>query len=236
MISVRYHIMIDKLVVGPMYTNSYIYTDENTGACYIVDPGGDEDKILEALDRLRSDPEKPRPKGILLTHGHLDHISAVAGLYGRFKGADPGFHLGIHEEDRDYLGVAAEKTHKRSFNHLGIMGSEYFKAYFSEPPEPDILFSDGDTVPESGLTVILTPGHTPGSICLYNAAEKLLISGDTLFAGGIGRTDLPGGDTAAIERSIRERLFALPDDVRVYPGHGPETSIGEEKRSNPFFR
>ena len=228
--------MIEKLVVGPMYTNSYIYTDENSGACYIIDPGGDEEKIIAAVDTIRIGAKETRPKGILLTHGHLDHISAVAGLYGRFKAADPDFHLGIHEKDRDYLGQAAEETHKRSFNHLGIMGTEYFKAYFSEPPEPDILFSDGDTIPETGLTVLLTPGHTRGSICLYQEAEKILISGDTLFAGGIGRTDLPGGDTAAIDRSIRQKLFTLPEDVRVYPGHGPESTIGEEKRSNPFFR
>lgn len=228
--------MIEKLVVGPMYTNSYIYAEENTGGCYIIDPGGDEDKILAALDRIRMEGRQPRTRGILLTHGHLDHISAVQGLYTRFKSADPDFHLGIHREDRDYLGNAAEETHKRSFMSLGIMGTEYFKEYFSKSPEPDILFDDGDTIPESGLTVILTPGHTGGSICLYSEAEKILISGDTLFAGGIGRTDLPGGDTAAIEKSIREKLFALPEDVRVYPGHGPETTIGEEKRSNPFFR
>ena len=228
--------MIEKLVVGPMYTNSYIYTDENSGACYIIDPGGDEEKIIAAVDTIRIGAKETRPKGILLTHGHLDHISAVAGIYGRFKAADPDFHLGIHEKDRDYLGRAAEETHKRSFNHLGIMGTEYFKAYFSEPPEPDILFTDGDTIPETGLTVLLTPGHTRGSICLYQEAEKILISGDTLFAGGIGRTDLPGGDTAAIDRSIRQKLFTLPEDVRVYPGHGPESTIGEEKRSNPFFR
>jgi glyoxylase-like metal-dependent hydrolase (beta-lactamase superfamily II) len=228
--------MIEKLVVGPMYTNSYIYADEDTGGCYIIDPGGDEEKILEALERMRSGPKKLRPRGILLTHGHLDHISAVANLYKHFKASEPDFHLGIHEADRDYLGRAAEETHKRSFNHLGIMGTEYFKAYFSEPPEPDILFTDGDTIPESELTVLLTPGHTRGSICLYHEAEKLLISGDTLFAGGIGRTDLPGGDTGSIDRSIREKLFVLPEDVRVYPGHGPETTIGEEKRSNPFFR
>jgi hydroxyacylglutathione hydrolase len=220
--------MFIPLVVGPMSTNAYIFSEDNVNG-YIIDPGGDETLIKEKMEARNL-----RPRGIICTHGHLDHTAAVGPLMEEYGRND--FFLAIHEKDTAYLGASSEETHRRSFASLGIIDTGYFQMLFHPSPEPDIILRHGETVPGTSLEVLYTPGHTEGSVSLYHAEEGVLFSGDTLFCRGIGRTDLPGGDTAAIVSSIQNVLFTLPGETRVYPGHGPDTDIESEKESNPFIR
>jgi glyoxylase-like metal-dependent hydrolase (beta-lactamase superfamily II) len=192
--------------------------DEGSEAA-VIDPGGDAELILSQL-RYR----ELTPRRILLTHGHIDHVEAVAAL----KTAFPDAELCIHEED------AAMVT-----DPAACLASWIGLAY--EPCEPDRLLTDGDSVAlgSQAFEVIHTPGHTRGGICFLVRqadAPDIVFSGDTLFAGGIGRTDFPGGDFQQLLESTRQRLFALPDDTVVYPGHGEATTIGEERRTNPFLQ
>jgi hydroxyacylglutathione hydrolase len=222
--------MIKTIVVGLMSTNAYIYTDTD-GGCYVIDPGGDADAIIEILES-----KNLHLTGILCTHGHLDHTGSAGPLLKYFNAQDPPPFLAIHKNDSHYLGERAEDTHRRSFASLGILGTGYFQMIFNPSPDPDLVLEDGMTIPGSSIEVLHTPGHTQGGVCFLNRKEKILFSGDTLFSRGIGRTDLPEGDGEKLFSSIREKLYPLPDDIAVYPGHGPATTIGEEKSSNPFVR
>jgi glyoxylase-like metal-dependent hydrolase (beta-lactamase superfamily II) len=195
-----------------MQANCYIIGCPETGEAAVVDPGGDADRILARLKARGL-----RLRYIILTHGHVDHIAAL----GEVRDAT-GAEVLIHAADADML---TDPTRNLSF----FMGR---RLRFS-PAER--LLADGDTI-EVGtvrLEVVHTPGHTPGGICLKT--DDLVITGDTLFAGSVGRSDFPGGNHRQLIRSIKERLLCLPGHTRVYPGHGPETTIGEEKRYNPFL-
>lgn len=181
----------------------------------IIDPGGDEEKILAVCEQ-----EGLVPEYIVNTHGHPDHVCGNA----KIKQAT-GARIAMHEADADFF-VRPEV--ENYFSMLGLPAS----------PPADEKIKDGDTVVVGTLSfsVIHTPGHTPGGICLYRPSD--LFTGDTLFAGGVGRTDFPGGDTRELLRSIRERLLGLPPETRVWPGHGyggVRSSIGEEAQSNPFI-
>jgi len=198
-----------RLTLGPLDTNCWLVDDGAGGPVLVVDPADDAAGILEALGSRRV-------AAVVLTHGHFDHLGAVREILD-----STGAPLVVHEDD------AASSTTSTG-NGGALFG-------FSETaPQADRTVRDGDviTAGELELRVIHTPGHTPGSICLYGG--DILLSGDTLFAGSIGRTDFPGGDMAAMRRSIA-RLASLPDETRVCPGHGPETSIARERRVNPFF-
>jgi glyoxylase-like metal-dependent hydrolase (beta-lactamase superfamily II) len=179
------------------------------GPVLVVDPADEPTVILREIDGAEV-------AGIVLTHAHFDHLVAARDV--RLATGAP---LSIHEADAVDM-TSDEGTGARVFGFSG-----------SAPPA-DRTFAEGDMIVagEAVLTVIHTPGHSPGSVCL--SAPGVLLSGDTLFAGSIGRTDFRGGDMAAMRRSIA-RLAELPDDTRVYPGHGPETTIGRERRVNPFF-
>lgn len=207
------------LHVGPLQACCHLVAPAEWPEAAVIDPGGDADYILEQL-RYR----KLAPRHILLTHGHIDHIEAVAAL----KRAFPEAQVAIHAADAAMLRDADAAL----ASWIGIP---------FEPCEPDRVLADGDTLalgPHS-LEVLHTPGHTPGGVCFLLRQEgepHILFSGDTLFAGGIGRTDFPGGSYSQLLDSIRDRLFALPDDTAVYPGHGEPTTIGEERATNPFLR
>ena len=178
-------------------------------AAWIVDPGSEADRIAELLEKSRL-----RPEAILLTHGHFDHIGAVPGLQAKW----PGLEVYVNPADEMVL------THR-----LNCFPPEY------PPIEKPANLRDARTLAgRRGVEPIFTPGHTPGGMCFYFPGEKLLLSGDTLFAGSVGRTDLPGGDMATLMDSVTS-LKALPDDTVVVPGHGMFTTIGREKASNPFL-
>jgi len=206
--------IFESLEVGPLGVNCYILGCEETREGVIIDAGGDERKIIATVERLGLNIIH-----IINTHGHFDHIGANRALREHF-GAD----LLIHYDDTALLSRAAEIA--RAY---GIPGEN--------SPEPDKFLTDGMeiTFGKYRMTVLHTPGHSPGGCCLYIETEKKIISGDSLFADSIGRTDLPGGSHEQLLESIRTKLFTLSEDVVVYPGHGPDTTIGHEKRHNPYF-
>ncbi|MBP7094751.1 MAG: MBL fold metallo-hydrolase [Spirochaetia bacterium] len=212
--------MIMSLSVGPLGVDVYLWQCA-PGRCVVVDPGAEPERILGALDR-----EGLEPALVALTHGHLDHTAALPALLAALRGRGVEPPVAIHRADARYLGPEGEETNRRIFADIG--GRGYFERFRVELPPADVLLEDGDLLPGTGFRVIHTPGHSSGSCCFHDEAEGVLVSGDTLFRRGVGRTDTFDGDQALLERSIRERLFALPRDTRVYPGHGPGTSIGAE--------
>jgi hydroxyacylglutathione hydrolase len=207
--------ILESFPVGPLHCNCTILGDEVTHEAIVIDPG---ENIPEILSRLQKHSLTLRQ--IIVTHAHIDHVGGAA-LLKKLTGApvllnqrDLGL-LNAMEMQAGWLGVATP-----------------------EVAPPDASADDGLAIGLASLPgeVIHTPGHTPGSICLLFPNQHLLLAGDTLFAGSIGRTDLPGGDGRQILRSLRDRLLVLPDSTRVLPGHGPETTIGEERQSNPFLQ
>lgn len=201
--------------VGLLQCNCTILGDETTREAVVIDPG---DNVAEILLRLAR--HKLSLKQILVTHAHIDHVGGAAQLR-QVTGAP----VAMSERDLPLL-----ESMEMQAGWLGIPTPK--------TAAPDIAAEDAARIGPASLAgeVLATPGHTPGSICLYLQGKDLLIAGDTLFAGSIGRTDLPGGDGRAILRSLRDRLLILPDTTRVVPGHGPETTIGRERESNPFLQ
>jgi hydroxyacylglutathione hydrolase len=206
--------ILKTLVVGPLEVNCYLIGDDDGGPMGIVDPGGDADRILAAVKKLG------RPVACIVnTHGHFDHVGAVETL--------------MHTLGADYLIHSLEREVLRDMaDHM-----EFFGLAGRQPPVPTRFIRDSETIPLGRLSVrvIHTPGHSPGGICLYSGETGRLISGDTLFRESVGRTDLPGGDMDALLASITEKILVLPEHTRVYPGHGPETTIGHERKTNPFL-
>lgn len=205
---------IQRWTVGPLAENPYLLACAATGQAVFIDPGDDAPLLLAAAASAGV-----RVQAILLTHAHFDHVGALTEV--REATGAPVY---LHTDDAWLLQQA----------------STYW-AYFGRtiapvaPAEQLLAHGDRIAVGASELVVIHTPGHTPGSVCLHAPEDRLVIAGDTLFFRGIGRTDLPGGDARALEHSIRTRLWALPDTTNVYPGHGQATSIGDERRENPFL-
>lgn len=204
----------DVVVVGPLGVNCCLLGCESTGQGIVVDPGGDVELILAAIQRRGL-----TVVSIVNTHGHFDHVGG-----NRLLQEATGAELLIHQADAPML--------ERVSAVAGMYGLQA-----ENSPAPNRFLEDGMTIPFGihQLRVIHTPGHTPGGCCLYLEAEQTLISGDTLFADGVGRTDLPGGSHEQLVASIRNRLFLLPDQVRVWPGHGPDTTIGHERHHNPYL-
>jgi len=202
------------MVVGPLDVACYVYWDVETREAFVIDPGGDADRILSALK-----DKSIEAKFILNTHGHFDHV----GGNGAVK-AETGAQICINKADAVLYSEAEERG-----------------AIFGVPtvsqPLPDIYFQDGAKFSLGSITleVIYTPGHTPGGVSLYSESDRLLFTGDTLFAGSIGRTDLEGGSFDTLMESIKSRILPLDDSVRVLPGHGPDTTVGEERESNAFI-
>lgn len=204
--------IIETLPVGNLEANCYIIGCQQTRQAAVVDPGDEAERILERLTKLGL-----KAAAIILTHGHADHIGAV----GDIKKAT-GAPVMIHTQDAEMLTNPAR-------NLSAWLGEQLaFKA-------ADRLLEAGDTIEAGTITleVIHTPGHTPGGICLR--AGKDLFTGDTLFAQSIGRSDFPGGSHTTLINSIKSKLLVLPEDTKIYPGHGATSTIGEEKRHNPFL-
>ena len=206
-------LIIKELAVGPLMANCFICGCPNTKDAVVIDPGGDADMILRALAE-----EALTVKYIINTHGHFDHVSAN----GEMKDAT-GAEILIHPLDAPMLQSLSSNA-------------AFFGISVENSPPCDQTIEEGDTVSFGDITlsVIHTPGHTPGGISLFT--NGIVFVGDTLFAGSIGRTDFPGGNFNTLISSIQTKLFKLDDTVKVLSGHGPETSIGREKRYNPFVR
>lgn len=203
---------INQLVVGVCQTNCYIINNKDTNEAMIVDPGDQAEDISMRCRMLGV-----VPKAILLTHGHFDHMMAA----GKLK---EEFHIPIYAAEKEVPLLADARAN--------------LSAMWARPVciKPDCLVKEGDELDICGfsITVIETPGHTIGGVCFYIPEEEVLLSGDTLFCGSFGRTDFPTGSMSVLARSIREKLFQLPDVTEVYPGHESSTTIGYEKRYNPL--
>ena len=193
--------------VGALAVNCYMIFERSSQTLFIVDPGDDADLIISASESFDY-----RQAVILLTHAHVDHIGAVPEVQ---KALDVKY---------IYLAAGDTELYHSSDNHI-------------MPYLPPVANLPQTTAKWEFATpkLLLTPGHSQGGSCFYFEDRKLLISGDTLFAGSVGRTDLPGGSFATLQKSIKEKLLNLPEDTVVYPGHGPRTTIGNEKRSNPYL-
>ncbi len=204
---------IVSLPVGPLMANCYIVQEVPQGPALVVDPGGDAPAILEAL----KDVQAKEVAALVCTHGHWDHVAAAPDL-----AREVGAPIVLHEADLPLF--------------LAGGGASWFGLPRPTFPQPDRLVKEGDQIALGRLAfqVLHTPGHSPGSICLYCEEEGVLLDGDVLFQEGIGRSDLPGGSPALLKESL-QRLLALPEGTRVLPGHGPETTIGHEKRHNPWL-
>jgi glyoxylase-like metal-dependent hydrolase (beta-lactamase superfamily II) len=214
----------EKIVVGALETNCWIVPLDDSpsgslGPAAVIDPGADSSEIIRCLERRGL-----YPTYILLTHGHFDHIAALPDLYRRYSGNDQKPIVAIGRGDSTYIGSASLDVHRASFT--AVAGNSYYIDQLWQPmPEADRVLDEGDRI--EIFTVLHLPGHSQGSIAFFDEKNKRLYSGDTLFMAGIGRTDLPGGDWNAMQRSL-DRLFQMDGGIRVYPGHGDATSIGRE--------
>ncbi len=204
------------LPVTPLQQNCSILECQQTGRAAVVDPGGDADRIAEVLEELKLQCEK-----ILVTHAHADHAGGVAALLDRFEVPVEGPHAGDLQLVRG-LGMQGRMT--------GVSGAAPF--------EPDRWLEDGDTVQfgEVQLEVLHCPGHTPGHVAFFSPENRVVLAGDLVFQGSIGRTDFPGGSHETLMESIAQQIIPLGDDVVIVPGHGPPTTIEQERRTNPFLQ
>jgi glyoxylase-like metal-dependent hydrolase (beta-lactamase superfamily II) len=195
-------------------TNCWIAACEESREGVVIDPGGDAERILKAIGEYGL-----AIRYVLNTHCHFDHMGANADIVGA-----TGAQLALHPDELPTLQAQG--------------GAAWFGVRVADSPPPDVeLVPEHDlTVGTLSLQVLHTPGHSPGGVTFYVPSEGVAFDGDTLFAGGVGRTDLPGGNWHTLMRSIRDVLFALPDETKLHPGHGPTTTVGREKRSNPWVK
>jgi glyoxylase-like metal-dependent hydrolase (beta-lactamase superfamily II) len=202
--------IIKKFVVGPLENNCFLVIEDVSKETFITDPGDEPDRIMDFVNE-----NNLKVKYLVCTHTHFDHVGAVSDLK-----KDTGAKIVIHKDDLP--------IYESSQDHAAVWGFE-----IDPLPQPDVFVSDGDTIAIGNLQfeILHTPGHSPGGICIYG--EGFVITGDTLFAGSVGRTDLPGGDIQKLKASFK-RLMSLSDRVKVLPGHGPETTIGRERTDNFF--
>lgn len=203
---------IEKFVLGSLGTNCYLLMNEETKECIIVDPATCPDYLVGHIKT-----EGYAPKAIFLTHSHFDHVMGIDGFVKEF-----GIPVYLHEEEEKLL-------KDPQLNLSAMFGTTYSYSQVK-------CLKDGEILSVAGLTfrIIHTPGHTAGGCCYYEEAEGVLISGDTLFHQSVGRSDFPTGSMSTLVRSVKEKLFCLPDDTMVYPGHNDVTCIADEKMYNPF--
>jgi hydroxyacylglutathione hydrolase len=208
-------VILEMITVGPFQENCYVIGDESSGAGAVIDPGDEAVRIALLVEQTGLQVEQ-----IVITHAHIDHVGAVAALVDEYSCP-----VLMHAE--------AEPMLEQLPTQAMMMGLRFGKV-----PKVDRYVEDNEVLTVGGLELrsLYTPGHAPGHLAFYVEGEGMVLSGDALFAGSVGRVDLPGGSMEVLMRSIEQRLLTLPDETRVYPGHGPPTTIGEEKMNNPFVR
>ncbi len=208
-------LVVRSAVVGPFQESTWLLADDADGEALLVDPGGEVDRLLALRE-----PGGFRIAAVFLTHGHIDHVAGCAEVVSRLDRPCP---VSLHRGDAAWLEALPQQA---AMFGLGPCTK----------PTVDRYHEDGESlsVGSHRARVIHTPGHSVGSCCLFFEDDRLLVAGDTLFAGSVGRADLPGGDFDLLEQSIKQRIFPLGDDVRFLPGHGPEGTVGRERRHNPF--
>ena len=210
--------VIDTLVLGDFQTNSYcVRTAADQTECLVIDPGLNPEPLIRLMQNSNL-----KPVAIALTHGHVDHIGGVESIRQYW----PDVQVAIHKDDMQMLTDPAM--------NLSVMAGTMIQ---TRPAE--VILNSSDNYYEAAdmrFQIFLTPGHTPGGICLYAADENVVFVGDTLFQGSVGRSDFPSGDHQALIQGIKTKLLALPPETKVYPGHGPETTIAAEKQFNPFLK
>jgi len=206
--------IFETIVVGPLGVNCFILGCEETREGVVIDPGAEPEKIVRAITALGL-----RIVCVINTHGHFDHVGGNSKVLEK-----TGAPLLIHQGDAHFL---------TSVKEVAAM----YGVTTEDSPRPDRFLEDGMLLPFGNyqMEVRHTPGHTPGGCCLYLAAQGMVITGDTLFADGVGRTDFPGSSHEALLEGIRTKLMPLPDATKAYPGHGPATTIGHERRHNPYI-
>lgn len=206
---------LHRFTVGPLQENCYLLADEASRKAVLVDPGDEPARLLAALE-----PQRLELQAIWLTHAHFDHLGALAAV------------LAVREVPV-YLHPADRILYQRAAESAALWGLP-----LEQPQAETLALEDGQRLGLASHEVrcLHTPGHAPGHIAFYLPAEGLVLAGDALFQGSIGRTDLPFGDHGQLIRSIRDKLLTLPDETVVYPGHGPETTVGAERRHNPFLQ
>lgn len=211
----RRKLYINSYVVGPVQSNAYIAADIDSGTAVIIDPGWNGDLFLAEAEKLGV-----KITDVWLTHAHFDHIGGLAAL---IEGLSPAAKVALHPEDRELFSLQG--------------GAPLFGMKIDTPPLPDVnLFhSQNLRVGEFSFEVRYTPGHSEGHVVFYSKTEAVAFVGDVIFWGSIGRTDLPGGDYSTLIESINNNILTMPDETRLLPGHGPETTVGYERIYNPFL-
>jgi glyoxylase-like metal-dependent hydrolase (beta-lactamase superfamily II) len=206
---------IHSMVLGPVVTNAYLVGDSETGQAVAIDPADSGEIIVREAQSRRWGIEQ-----IWLTHAHFDHLAGVSGLINHVT---PTPVIALHPDDKPLWRMGG--------------GAAYFGMDIDPGPEPEIELVNGQklVVGQTIFEVRHTPGHTPGHVVFYSSTEQLVFCGDVIFQGSIGRTDLPGGDYATLIASIQTQILSLPDETRLLSGHGPETTVGVERRMNPFL-
>jgi hydroxyacylglutathione hydrolase len=195
----------------------------------IIDPGADADQILHRLEVLNV-----VPTAIVFTHGHIDHTGAAQAIVEHYAERELKVDVGIHRSDRQYLPPKGKETNLAMLKPLGPQAIKAFRELYTSLPKPTFFLKDGDAILDTDFVTIHTPGHSQGSVCIYSEERASLFSGDTLLSTAVGRTDIVGADLKKLIKSIRNILFELPPETRLFPGHGPLSTMEREIAHNPF--
>ena len=219
--------MVERIIVGPLHTNTYIVSTAKK-QCIVVDPGGDIDHILQRLEALNM-----KPVAVVMTHGHLDHTAMASRIRDKYQGIP----IGIHKADKALLHGSSRDEHLATFQALTADATQAVDTLYDDSlPKPDFFLKDGQQLLDSDLSVIHTPGHTPGSVCFYSEEREALFSGDTLLFTTVGSSEGRDSNTRDLLASITEKLFRLPEQTRLFPGHGPLSNLEREMRNNIGLR